>query len=55
MAELNSWHTILLDGCGDIVACKLYVLHHHWMQARILELANRSDTDIALLMNINGG
>jgi hypothetical protein len=24
------------------------------MQARILELANRSDTDIALLVDING-
>ena len=55
MTELNSWHTVLLDRRRNVVARKLNILHHYRVQACVLKLANGSNTDIALLMDIKGG
>jgi hypothetical protein len=55
MTKLDCWHAILLDGGGNFVTGKLDILQHDRMKTSMLELANRINTNITLLVNFNGG
>lgn len=45
---------ILLNGCWDIIASKLDVSQHDWMETSILKLSDRLKTDCTLLNNVEG-
>jgi hypothetical protein len=53
MTQLNCRHAVLLNGCGHRIPSQLHVLQHDGMQTRILELADGSDANISLLMNVD--
>lgn len=54
MTKLNCWNAVLLDGGGNIIACKLDILQHDRVQAGVIELANGSNTNITLLVDVKG-
>lgn len=53
MAQLNRRECVALNGSWLIVSGHLDILQHRGVQTSLLELADRSDADIALLDNIN--
>jgi len=51
----DGWQTILLNRSGNIVSCQLHILQHSRMKSSVLEIANRSNTNTALLSDIKLG
>jgi len=49
VAHSDGRQAIALDRGRDLVSTHLDVLEHHWMQASILELLDRLDTNWAFL------